>query len=260
MAESQNGKITHEQFMLLIEPSFAACDNDEDMQAIVARAHIIVVTEKHIFHRVATPEKTQVPFFEFPDMNNRDLFSDESKPAWRAYKQNPTHEVYPANFQEDTVWSQEFLRRLIRGEPLPPTLTVRGPSISSASSSTVQVAPALMSGSEIFHKVKRERQFAFDRKLAKHHGMAIDITEDSPPSKRVAHGPPNGTSSSSSSSTSAVPGASTSAASSAAAAPFQQKVTVDSSLDLDDDDYDIFANIGHASLDGAIDLDAAADE
>ncbi|CAJ1377361.1 unnamed protein product [Effrenium voratum] len=84
--------IPHSDFMNLIQPSFSGVDDMEDMNAILARTHIIVIT---------------------------DLLAPSQKPIFEAYKRDPHKHTLPPNFIEDSIWSQTLLKKLFNGETIP---------------------------------------------------------------------------------------------------------------------------------------------
>ena len=50
-------EISYSDFVKLIMPSFTAVDEAEDLDAILARTHLIVLTDNGIYHRVASTGK-----------------------------------------------------------------------------------------------------------------------------------------------------------------------------------------------------------
>ena len=60
MESTSTWYIEHKDLRDLIAPSFAAVDDSEDMAAILARTHIILLTETGVYYRVASTEKVKV--------------------------------------------------------------------------------------------------------------------------------------------------------------------------------------------------------
>ena len=60
MEEKGTNKITFVEFLDLIQPSFAAIDSKEDMDAILARTHVVLLGEHGVYWRVASIEKKEV--------------------------------------------------------------------------------------------------------------------------------------------------------------------------------------------------------
>ena len=88
--KSTGDTITHDEFVKLVLPSLAAVEEAAGLDAIFARALFIVVTEKHIFWSVANPLQVPVRFAAWPKPDRMDLLSEETRPAWLAYKNNPS--------------------------------------------------------------------------------------------------------------------------------------------------------------------------
>ena len=121
--------IAYKDFLDLVAPSFGGVEDTEDMAAIFARTHLIVLTDKGVYWRLAGTDKEDVQFIPWPDNQSKDLLVDSQKPIFQAYKKDPEAHALPANFHEDSVWSQELLRKLLSGEEIPRTVTVRGVSL-----------------------------------------------------------------------------------------------------------------------------------
>lgn len=181
--EARDNTISHARFMELVMPSFAAVKEPADFEAILARSHILVLTDKHIFYRHAEPRHVHVPFIQWPNLNQKDLLSEETRPDWLEYKRNPGSQTYPARYHEDAIWSQEYLKRVIRGEPIPIVATVRISNLFSSQAGIVQMAPPLMPSSEMQVKIKKEKVIAFHRKLSRFHATTIDL-DASPDAKK----------------------------------------------------------------------------
>ncbi|CAE7776876.1 unnamed protein product [Symbiodinium sp. CCMP2592] len=107
--------ISHENFIKLITPSFSAVDEAEDLDAILARTHFIVLTDSGVYHRVAATAKDYVSFIPW-DNEPKDLLVQSQHEIFKAYKLNPHAHELPPSYHEDSVWSQELLRRLLNGE------------------------------------------------------------------------------------------------------------------------------------------------
>ena len=116
-------KITFVEFLDLIQPSFAAIDSKEDMDAILARTHVVLLGEHGVYWRVASIEKKEVNFEPWPKDENKDLLAEDQVPIFKAYKANPTNHQLPPNFHEDSVWSQEVLCRWVAAGSIPKIVT-----------------------------------------------------------------------------------------------------------------------------------------
>ena len=121
-------EIPHETFLKLINPSFCGVDDDEDMAAILARTHLIVLTDNGIYYRVAATSTSPVPFIEWEKDQPKDLLVPSYHAIFKAYKLNPSQHQLPDCYHEDCAWSQEMLRRLLNGETIPRSHTIRTPT------------------------------------------------------------------------------------------------------------------------------------
>ena len=65
---------------------------------------------------------------------SKDLLVAAQKPIFKAYKKDPAAHTLPSNFHEDCVWSQELLRKVLSGEDVPRTITIRGMSLLGSGS------------------------------------------------------------------------------------------------------------------------------
>jgi hypothetical protein len=176
--QSKDGTITHAEFVKLVLPSLAAVKEKADLDAIFARAHFIIVTEKHVFWRVATPLKVPIHFMAWPNPNRADLMSEETRPAWLAYKKNPSSGVLTDEYRAGMVWSREYIDKLINGERVPRVMTVSGDQLFSTAPSTIQLVPRLMPAGELHQKIKVEKQKAWGRRMVKMAGTCIDLSDD----------------------------------------------------------------------------------
>ena len=127
MSAINNWQIPYEKFLNLISPSFTAIDEAEDMSAILARTHIILLTDNGIYFRVASTSKEPVEFIPWDENSPKDLLTPSQFPIFKAYKLNPDHHQLPESYHEDCAWSQEILRRLLHGERVPSSHTILQP-------------------------------------------------------------------------------------------------------------------------------------
>ena len=117
-------QISYENFKKLINPSFAGVEEKEDMDAIMARTHLIVITDNGIYHRLASTSKDPVPFIRWEDGMPKDLLDPSQQAIFKAYKMDPRSKIYPPSYHEDMAWSQEFLRKVLNGETIPRTISI----------------------------------------------------------------------------------------------------------------------------------------
>lgn len=76
--------IQHKDFLDLIAPSFTGVEDAEDMAAILARTHVIVLTENGVYYRVASTEKGNVDFIAWQNPQMKDILAPEYKPIFKA--------------------------------------------------------------------------------------------------------------------------------------------------------------------------------
>ena len=100
-----------------------AIDEDEDFDVILARTHIILLTDNGVYYRLASTSSKPVDFIPWEDQP-KDLLDQSQHAIYKAYKCDPTNHRLPPNFFADMAWSQEFLRRVLAGEPIPRTPTI----------------------------------------------------------------------------------------------------------------------------------------
>lgn len=108
--------VSHKDFLDLIGPSFAGVEDSEDMSAILARTHLIVLTDSAVYWCLARADKGDVDFITWPSNEPRDLLTHEQKLIFQDYKANPDGHCLLPRFHEDAVRSQELIRKLLRGE------------------------------------------------------------------------------------------------------------------------------------------------
>lgn len=177
--------IQHKDFLDLIAPSFTGVEDAEDMAAILARTHVIVLTENGVYYRVASTEKGNVDFIAWQNPQMKDILAPEYKPIFEAYKADPQAHVLPEGYHADSIWSQELLRKLLRGEPVARTITVRQRGLFDENVREMQEAPRLLPTAESALQVKREKVNHVWKHL-KRCPVTTVIELDSPsPAKRV---------------------------------------------------------------------------
>ena len=185
MQRSKIFEVEHKLFLDLIHPSFEGVDNMEDMAAIIARTHIIVITDNGVYWRLAGAQKSKVKFVPWPAGEPIDILAPSQKPVFAAYKKNPSNHTLPPNFHADMVWSHEVLGRLFRGEHVPRTMTVRGCSLFGGEPSLPrQIPPRLLDDGQTKAKVKKEQVSTVFRNLKRTGPIQIELDSPSPPSKQ----------------------------------------------------------------------------
>ena len=106
MKTSKIWEISHHNFVKLITPSFSAVDEVEDMDAIMARTHYIVITDNGMYYRVAATTKTSINFIPWGN-EPKDLLGQSQVEIFKAYKLNPHGHQLPPSYHEYCARSQE---------------------------------------------------------------------------------------------------------------------------------------------------------
>ena len=165
-ARDNRDRVTDEDFMKIVRPSFTEEADEEDMDAFKRRFHMVMCSPTHVYFRHATRAKVYVPRFKWDDVLQPDLFLPHVRTLYEKVK-NGMFEV-PAGRHEGIVWSQQFLKLAMRGEPMPRAVTIS----DRAAGTEVAHHPPLMDCEEAKVRVKEEVW-----KLAKRsHKVVIDLS------------------------------------------------------------------------------------
>ena len=184
MESTSTWYIEHKDFLDMIAPSFCGVEDSEEMAAILARTHVIVLTDNGVYYRLASTEKSRVQCIPWPRTEMKDILAMEYKPIFKAYKADPENHTLPEGYHADSVWSQELLRKLLQGEPIPQTITVRHRGLFGEEVGEIQRAPRLLPAAEAAVKVKQEKADQVFKQL-KRQPLRQVIELDSPsPAKR----------------------------------------------------------------------------
>ena len=184
--------ITDEEFMTIIAPSLPRDADDEDIRAFKRRFHMIVITEDGIFHRSATKKSVRVERIHWTPGEDKDIFMPHVQELYSKAKNGLLKEV-PPNYAEDLAWSQQYLKKAMKGEPMRPNMLIAPgvPGSRPAFVSTMQViaddkvakqsarnqnvaAPPVQSCAESLED-KRELQKILMVAAQKHHGVVDDL-------------------------------------------------------------------------------------
>eukprot|EP00438_Fugacium_kawagutii_P036447 Skav213608 [mRNA] locus=scaffold1971:113239:115468:+ [translate_table: standard] len=177
--------VSHADFLAFLAPSFTGIEDPQDMAAILARTHLIVLTDNGVYYRIASTEEKNVDFIKWPNSNERDLLAPAYRPVFQAYKKNPSDHTLPEAYHADSAWSQELLRRLLNGARIPRTVTTRSyANVFGETRAAAQEPPQLLSDQELKAKVKTEQCNFIFRKLKNFPiGHIIDLDSPSPAKK-----------------------------------------------------------------------------
>ncbi|CAK0881766.1 unnamed protein product [Prorocentrum cordatum] len=105
----------------IITPSLGDVRTEEDFNAILARAHVIVVTDLGVHWRVASANlQDGAEFMPRPNPRNPDLFAsavrDTTSPAIRPL---------PSDYAEKMAWSIGYMSNVVAGLDVPTIATIR---------------------------------------------------------------------------------------------------------------------------------------
>ena len=185
MTDKGSSTISYKDFIDIINPSFAAVDSLEDMDAIMTRTHLILITNNGIYWRVASTQKKEASFIAWPHRETQDILVPEQVPIFQEYKANPGNHQLPPNFHEDSVWSQEVLRRLIRGEQVPKIMTIqRHQGLFGQEVPPRHVPPQVLPPAVSQVRVKVEKAEQVWKNLKKQGKVQIDLDSTPSPAKR----------------------------------------------------------------------------
>ena len=186
--------VSFESFFKCVRPALPEKAGDEDIMAILRRAHAVVMLEQGILWRLASRDKNDVEFIPWPDVKKPDIFKPEIRDLYTRFrKQGEKFPLanFPANFEEDFVWSKELLKQLMNGGALPRrTLTMAGDTLFGEKETRYKY-PELMPASDLTSKVKKEKARAFFKSLKALEGstpMSIDLgssPENTPQKKKT---------------------------------------------------------------------------
>ncbi|CAK0858292.1 unnamed protein product, partial [Prorocentrum cordatum] len=112
--------ITIQQIMDLIAPSRKLITVEEDMKALLARAHVVVTTDTRVHFRLASdefPEGGAVPFYLYSKKSKPGLFnySPEARACFGMHNGDPiSPNNYPPDVKEKAERPLNFAKRLMR--------------------------------------------------------------------------------------------------------------------------------------------------
>ena len=190
-------EISLENFKRILEVNWPKDSTAVDVDAYLARYHIYLMTDKHIYYRYASLEKGNVPRMLWPDPSKPDLFKPETTDIMKLYKKDQTYkpEGYADAFQLDLA----LVEALAQKQKIPRVITITGDSLFDEKPITVYEYPSLSQmkslpmpsatispGSCGTLEDQRELQAVLHWKVMGSglHGTEVDLTfptQDSPP-------------------------------------------------------------------------------
>jgi hypothetical protein len=155
----------------MIAPNFNTKEfTAADLAAVLKRTHFLLFTDKWIYCRPGTMKQVRVNRMQWPDMDDRGLIAPAYRHIYGRYRKGKSE--VPMCLAEDTVWSQEFLRKAIAGESIPKPVSIRGPTLFGGDREDV-LQPRLLEGDVAATRIKKER-VGFAKRLAESNAV-IDL-------------------------------------------------------------------------------------
>ena len=92
--KARNGNIPYQDFVKVISPSFdKAAENEEHVNALLARSHFIVTGSDYVVLRPASFEQKPVRFIKYNENEKPDIFTTSAQKIIQQYNQNPAARV-----------------------------------------------------------------------------------------------------------------------------------------------------------------------
>ena len=173
-AKDNRDFVDDDNFWKMVAPTFTDEADEEDILAFKRRFHIVLCSPTHVYFRHASRTHANVPRYEWDDKLNPDLFLPHVKERYEKFKTDQFE--IPIDLNEGIVWSQEFIKKAMQGEPIPHGISV----LNQAAGAEAAHYPPLMNAQAAGGRVKQEIW-----KLAKRQsGMVIDLSS-SPAKKSI---------------------------------------------------------------------------
>ena len=169
--------LSHALFLQLIEPSVPKEADAEDVEAVLRRANIIVITPVAVVYRVATREEVDVPTIGWSAHEDVDILTPQAKDLLIKYK-NGSRDLRQS-FEADMQWSLDYIRRCVDGLPIPRSATLLSRDSTGAASSS-SVHPELVAPGALEMKVKKEKVASIFRKLKESAVAPIELSDSEP--------------------------------------------------------------------------------
>ena len=89
-------------FLKLVECNWPRTSETEDIDAYLARYHIVLLSDRWIYYRFAGNNKSNVPRMPWPTPKKPDLFTAAVSQSLKRYKQDQTY--LPSDYESDIEW------------------------------------------------------------------------------------------------------------------------------------------------------------
>ena len=110
-----------DHFKKIVAPSLEEVKSEEDFNAVLARSHVVVVTDLGVHWRVASADlEDGAEFMPWPNPRAPDLFASEVRDT-----SSPAVRPLPSDYADKMEWSIGYMRSLVEGRDVPTVATVR---------------------------------------------------------------------------------------------------------------------------------------
>ena len=137
--------ITLKDFIRIIEVNFPERSSAADIEGYLNRYHMVLLTDKWIYHRLATDSTADdaiVPRMPWPNPAKPDLFRPEATAVLRAFKKDQS--FLPDGFAQSFDWDVALLQMLAKGQKPARTTTLVTPSLFGGPVRTICTHPLLV--------------------------------------------------------------------------------------------------------------------
>lgn len=170
--------ISHKEFMEILEPAWMKGSTVSDVNAVLKRTCILIITNQFLYWRLATEAEVRVE--RMPLDSNMSLLRQSGGEKYMRYRKG--ERTLPDDFELHARWEQAWMKSIMenQGRDMPP-LPVEIVNWRSPFSSDVPTARLQVQDPVAKARIKQEPH-GFKRLLSNAPGLTIDL--DSPPKKR----------------------------------------------------------------------------
>ena len=134
-------EISFESFRSILYVNWPKDSTPVDVDAYLARYHIYLMTDKHIYYRYASLEKGNVPRMPWPNPSKPDLFKPETTDVMKRYKKEQNYK--PPGYADAFQWDLALMEALSKKKKIPTTITITGDSLFDEKQITTYVYPSM---------------------------------------------------------------------------------------------------------------------
>jgi hypothetical protein len=137
-------EISLSDFIRIIQVNWPTGSTEEDVEAYLNRYHIVLLSNTHVYFRLAASGDGNVIRMPWPDPKKTDLFIPEVSAILRRFKKDPKWK--PDDYGADFDWGVSLLHTIAAGQTPAKALTITGPTlVSEGASTTTYKHPVLKS-------------------------------------------------------------------------------------------------------------------